>query len=173
MMVESAADGVLTNARNLLWNAIDNWEPLQAGGQQDVLHKFKFNEGGEMTPEGSQPTSLSELPAIAIFPSNLEVTPEYQRGQRLPYTLEIHMWTRDWVLPRMELLWENVINAAYQSADDGRPPYIKDGLGHHPRVASPLSFTRAHFKGSENSLGPRMLQGKFSMTLFIAFSSYS
>lgn len=131
------SDPVLTAARRSVWSAIENWPPL-AGEFQRV---WKFEDVGAMQADPNP--SIGDLPALAIYPAGPSAT-EWQlnQSQRIPYTLDVQLWTRHWSLPAGERLWQEIGRALFQSRPPGQPTYILDGTGYNGVDLGPLTAKR-------------------------------
>lgn len=162
---------VLEKARKSLWFAIDNWPPLMLGGDAPLTKKYKFNDPALMLAD-VQPSSSSELPALAIFPETLTPEELLREGQDYPYPLKLHFWTRDWILPLAETMWEHLVDASFQSIYlpiNDVVPVVKSVTGYYPDIGA-LSFTRVQLGKEQQS--ERAIYGTFVLTLRQTFSPY-
>lgn len=152
------ADAMLTKARQAVWKAVEEWPPLQ-GKLQRV---WKFEDSSAM--QGVLEPTIGDLPALAIYPSH---TPAAEwvvhQTQRIPYTLELKLWTRNWTLYAGEWLWEEIVRALFQSAAPGQATHIFLGTGHNGVDLGPLAVQRTRL----GEKGPAVTTWQWSITLRI------
>jgi hypothetical protein len=137
---------LLTVAREAMWQAIDSSVELSATGSTPIQKKFKFETNADCLPDVLP--AYSDLNAISIWPSG--VTPEHkaQRTTNFPCSLDVNIWTREWVLATAERTYLNVIKAIFKARDPqyAQPlnTYVKMATGRHPRLSS-VQFLRQDF----------------------------
>lgn len=121
---------ILTDARNALWDAIENWPALQSGGSPIWKRSFKFD--GDDSPEINP--NASQLPAIAIYPEPGFAKMVLNKVQEQNYKLIVMLFTSTWNLSDPDTYWEEIVKAAWQSDGGGGTPYIKLATGFHPKT---------------------------------------
>ena len=112
---------ILTDARNSVWQAIDNFADL--AGQ--IKTKFKFNDEGSCMKDAEP--SFSDLTAVALLP--MGVTPKWYTNekQKWPYSLRIVTWTADWRLQTSEVLMMRLAKAIQSATpENSTKPYTAD-----------------------------------------------
>jgi hypothetical protein len=107
------ATNMLTQARNGLWDAIDNWSPL-AG---TFKRKYRFDKPGDV-PNGMPLPAPAECPAIAIFPLPSTDGWDTNQSRSTYYNLNVSLFTYHLVLPQAEALWVEVARALFTSAPE-------------------------------------------------------
>jgi len=140
----------LTQARRSVWDAIDHWPALDKVFRQKYRFESKPQEGrpAEASHRPESPTSIADLPAIAIMPS--AVTPKWATNLQKdhPYSLDIVYWTPGRFVDTSEALWDELIKAIYQSRPEGNldiDTYLKEGTGYAIPVGegpSKISFVK-------------------------------
>lgn len=102
---------------------------------------YRFNDA--MTGVDDVTPSMSELPALAIFPAQAIPTWYVTRIQRWPYALDFGIWTPHWNLKTPERLWEDIVEGLWQyTADGDTVPYVKLNLGYWPQIGGGISHVR-------------------------------
>lgn len=152
---------VLTDARNAVWQAIDNWPALLGVFKQSFRHEV------EMMLQEMEP-SISDFPCIAVTPA--EVVPSWftNQAQQWPYTLNVAIWTPDWILAPAEQLIEDVVSAIYKaSATVGGPTYIKAATGFHPERLGPMTLQPMKLNDSDDGDGTKAIRTSIAITLRI------
>lgn len=151
-------DAILTKARQAVWSAIEDWPALRGR----LKRTWRFEDSAAMQ-ETLEPT-IGDLPALAIYPSKSPATEWIvHQTQRLPYTLELKLWTRNWTLLDGELLWEEITRALFQSAPTGQPTHVFLGTGHNGVELGPLAVSRQRL----GDKGPTVTLWQWSITLRI------
>ena len=123
---------VLTDARNAVWNAIDNWTALQNTFRQKI--RFERSAGSKlMLANTDEPTGV-DFPAIAVAPSVVNPIWLGNQVQFRPLSLTISIWTAGWdSLPQNEEIWGNVLDAIYKCKPvGGGDTYIGAATAHGP-----------------------------------------
>lgn len=157
---------LLTDARGAVWDCIDNWAPLQDGGESFIRKKYKFDAELSMLADASP--SPADLNAVAIFPSQTIPEPHTASFKRYPYGLDVFFWTRDWVIPHAEKMWENLVDAFYQSKAAGQPrTYIHTVTCRRPKLG-PITMERV--KLSEDAV--RAIKCRMQLILWLTFNPY-
>lgn len=153
---------ILTDARNAVWSAIDNYASLNGAFNQ----KFRYDKE-QSTWENIEP-SISDLSAIAIVPINM--SPEWwtNRMQNWPYVLDVTLWTKNWHLEPAEELIEKVILAMYRATPSGSSvPYIKKATGYHPTKHGPATFQASRLTDAKNGQGTKVIITRMQVSLRI------
>ena len=153
---------VLTDARNAVWQAIDNWPALANA------FALKLKHDAEMSLMQDGEPSISDFPCIAITPA--DVVPNWftNQSQFWPYTLNIAIWTPDWKIALAEDLVEKVVSAIYQaSATPGGVPYIKAATGYHPERIGPMTMQPARLRNTDDGEGTQAMRTGIALTLRI------
>ncbi len=114
----------LTQARRSVWDAIDHWPALDKVFRQKYRFESKPQEGrpAEASHRPESPTSIADLPAIAIMPS--AVTPKWATNLQKdhPYSLDIVYWTSGAIRRHeREVLLDELIKVIYQSRPEVEP----------------------------------------------------
>lgn len=104
---------VLTDARNAVWDAIDN----HADTRDLFKKKFRFNDEGSCMTEPEP--ALSDLDAISIFP--MSFVPKWYTNERQewPYALRVVMWFGGWKVTRAETALLKVARAIQDAKPQG------------------------------------------------------
>lgn len=124
----------LTDARNAVWDAIDN-----AAALADVFaQKFKLND--EMFLWNRREPSISDLPAIMITPRQIDPQWVLNVAQEYPYLLVVTIWTADFYLPQAEDLAEKVWKAIYQTGPSATVSYVQAATGYRNKGGIPVTF---------------------------------
>lgn len=165
---------ILTTAREAVWTAIDNWPSLKREDDTLVFQTtYRFSEDDELQKPSLVEVrpSISDLPALAIYPVN--VVPQWwtNQNQQLPYFLQFSIFTQDWWLEEPENLYEEVVKAVYRAKPEpggvNIPSYVKTACGYDPLRNGPVTFSRIKLE-SEN--GPRITQVDFQIALRLTFN---
>lgn len=128
---------LLTKARQSVWRAIEDWTPLHGVFRRT----WKFEEGGNL--QRNPIPTIGDLPALAIYPSKTaSIEWVVQQSQRIPYVLEVELWTSQWTLLAGERLWEEIVRALFQSAPPGQPSHVFLGTGHNGVDLGPVTVSR-------------------------------
>ena len=131
---------ILTDARNSLWDAIDNW-PAFSGV---FKRKYKFN--GDDSPELNP--NADQLPAIAIYPDPGVSRMVLNRAHQHDYRLLILVFTATWNLTKPDEYWQEIVKAAWQSAGDVGTPYVKLATGFYPQNDFTVDYDRIMLAGN-------------------------
>lgn len=117
---------MLTDARESLWDAIDNWPAVQALGLRQFRNEKKFGV------VGMAPTGLGDLPAISILPSSVKPEWATNRAMSFEYVLDVRIYTN--YLDEAEDAVEKIWQALYQCRPDGETAsYVKLATGYNPK----------------------------------------
>lgn len=121
----------LTDARNAVWDAIDNWPALQG-----IFEKKVRNEGElEMLDLDQDIPEITDLPVIAIWPPQDSARWFQFQNQLITIPLEIRVWTDGWNSATSEQVFWDLRDAIHQSHPDGVAlPYIKAATCYQPKV---------------------------------------
>lgn len=130
---------VLTAARLAVWQAIDNFPPLNPGGVSVFRHTYRYDS----TPPNFQievGPALSEMPVLGVFPAH--AIPEWWTSQiqAIPFALNLVVWTPEADLELAELLPEQLIYALHQSGP--APGFVKRATGYYPTAVGPIQFQK-------------------------------
>lgn len=161
---------ILTDARNALWDAIDNWPGLESESTttgRAFQQTFRFNDDSDLG-SAIQP-ALGDLPAVAILP--VSSAPEWftHELQQWPLLFEFRLWTADWSLPEAEALLEATIRAIYQAGEIPGVSYVKATTGYHPRQLGPLTFEFAR----AGDRGPKVTLARFTLGLRVMMDPFA
>lgn len=158
---------LLTDARTAVWNSIDNWGPLQVGQESFIRKKYKFDTELSMLADASP--AASDLNALAIFPSTTIPEPFTTSFKRYPYALDFFFWTRDWIVPHAERMWENIVDALYQAKASGETlSYIHAETCRRPKLG-PITMERV--KLSDEKV--RAIKCRMQVILWVTFNPMS
>ena len=131
----------LTNMRRSLLEAFRAWP--------ETKDAFKFTFDFEKNSEGMKDIepALSDLPALAVFPS--VVSPNWWVAgiQQWPYALQATVWTRDWYLPPAEKLVRYLVNAAFRAKPSGSECTIIETANAKLARVENISFERVLISG--------------------------
>ncbi len=154
---------IFTGARLAVWQALDNFSGLQAGGISVFNRTYRFDV--EMALMNEISPAFSDLPALALLP--ISVTPEWwtSQMQQWPLVLELTLWTRDWRLDLAEQLIEQVGYALFQSQNAQGVPFIKAATGYYPRQLGPITFTPTRTGGERKT---KAVQTRMTLGLRLA-----
>lgn len=155
---------LLTDARQSVWTAIDNWPPLaDASTSTGRVFNATYRFDDEMALLSEIAPSLSDLPALVILP--LSAVPAWYTNemQVWPLLLEITLFTQDWNLGQAEDLIERVCDAIYQSHPaESSVPYVKSATGYYPQRLGPIAFHPTRV-GKDQKL--KVIQTKLTIAL--------
>lgn len=127
----------LTDARNLLWSAIEGYAPL------DDVFSSKFKDDGELPyfDADTNTPDMTSLPAIGIWPTEMEGTSWFENtNQMLRLSFDIKLWTpgyelasgnskpERWTWLIREALWR----AGASGSTDASNSFIKLGTCFYP-----------------------------------------
>jgi hypothetical protein len=133
---------LLTDARNGLWQAIDNWPALKlnAGDAKATVFRKTFRFDSDAPHQRMVMPSLSEMPCLAI--RSVQVDPQWinNRQQGWPIAYLLTMWTAHWVLAQPEGLFEDVMNALYRSVNGSNVEYVRAATGYPVMSYGDVSF---------------------------------
>lgn len=135
---------ILTDARLAVWDAIDNWGPLQGRFRQKM--RFAPSVAGKLTQEADEPSGV-DFPAISIAPSAINPVWLGNQIQFRPLSLTVTIWTRGWnSVGESEELWEGVIDAIYKcKLPDNSDTYIGAATNAGPYGFGNSRWTRVKF----------------------------
>lgn len=117
---------LLTDTRDLLWQAIDNHAALSGQFKRKLKHNAR---GGELAIG----PGFGDLPAISIKPRSGESAWQNNQQQRLTVNFEIVFWTPDDDIRLGETLMEEVVKAIYQIFETA-------GTNSYSRVSGPINW---------------------------------
>lgn len=131
---------LLTKARRAFWDAINNAPELKDGNGNSVFRtQFRFEEDNKLL-EDIAPT-LSQMPALAVAPSTVNMQWHRNTGQRWELVLNVRMWTPGWRLPNAEKWAEQIIRALYTTNISGaNVTFVKNATGYEALGAGQISF---------------------------------
>jgi hypothetical protein len=135
---------VLTDARNALWDAIDNWPSFA-----DVFkrsYKFDGDDSPEINPV------LAQCPAIAVYPDPGTSKEVLNKIYEHSYHLLILLFTPTWSLTLPDQLWQELIKAAWKSDGGSGVPYVKAATGFYPENNFTVEQDRIFLKDGKATL---------------------
>lgn len=116
----------LTDARRAIWRAIRQWPATKDA----FARQFDFESESACIPKiGPSP---SDLPCLAIFPTQVDPKWWVYSTQQWTYQIRAQVWTADWVLPQCEALARHVIEAIFQAGETA--PYVEVQIGRLPML---------------------------------------
>lgn len=142
-----ATNAILTLGRRAVWDAIRNATALQDGGKSVFKRQFDFDDETPLIQQDAieDDLSLGDLPALAIWNSDIVMAWNRNTDQEWQNTLLITLWTRDHTLPVAEDWAEKLIVAIHETTPpgttDATATYVKQASGHHPIGEGNVSFT--------------------------------
>lgn len=142
---------ILTDARNAVWDAIDNWPALSGAFRQKI--RFEPSQAGKlMMPAKDEPSGV-DFPAISVAPSAVNPVWLGNQVQFRPVSLSIQIWTSGWdSLPQNEQLWEDVVEAIYKAKPDGGgDTYIGSATAHGPYGFGNSRWVRVTFPNGQKA----------------------
>lgn len=126
-------DGMLTVARQAVWDAIEQWEPL-AGLQR--LYKSDLDVA-ELQLRDPAP---HELPALAIYWGGISPEWKWNRAQEWPLSLRATLWLPGDEQTAAERYAEHLFDAFYRSKpENSSVPYIQAATGYPPLRVSDMT----------------------------------
>lgn len=165
---------ILAAGRRALWDAVNNWPPLQG----KFKSKFAYERdnaiaGVHPKPWREAPTSPIECPAIAFFGTSVPANWITNKTQDLEYTISTALWVSEPYADEIENLWHEVCLAAFQShAADDSVPFVKRATGRYPKIEA-ARITTARFAltpSPQDENRAKVLQLTGGFTLFIKSS---
>ncbi|CAB4177903.1 hypothetical protein UFOVP1004_37 [uncultured Caudovirales phage] len=141
----------ITQARQAVWDAIDNWPALQGAFRRKV--RFEPSQSGQqfMSPAVDTP-ALGDFPSISISPSAIVPAWIGNQVQFHPLSLTVQILTAGWdSVPKSEELWTEVINAVYHAAPAGGDTYIGTATGRGPYGFGNSRWTRTQFPNGQKA----------------------
>lgn len=131
--------GIITQARLAIWQAIDNYPPLNPGGISLFKHTYRYDS----TPANfliEVGPALSEMPVLGMFPSH--AVPEWWTNQiqAIPFAVNLVAWTPEADLELAERIPELLIYALHQSGPE--PGFVKRTTGYYPTACGPVQFQK-------------------------------
>lgn len=156
---------ILTDARQAVWDAIDNWPTLSGAFRQKL--RYEPDVTGKLSnPESDEPTGM-DFPAIGVFPSVVNPAWLGNQVQFRPYSLSVQIWTAGWKsLPQNEQLWQDVIDAIYKcKLPDNSDTYIGAATMH-----GPYGFGNSRWLKVTTKSGQRAISHTFDVVLRIITS---
>lgn len=126
-------DGMLTIARQAVWDAIEAWEPL-AGLER--LYKTDLDVA-ELQLRDPAP---HELPALALYWGSISPEWKWNRAQEWPLSLRASLWLPGDEHTAGERYVEQLFDAFYQAKpENSSVPYIQAATGYPPRRVSDMT----------------------------------
>lgn len=142
----------ITDARQAVWNAIDNWPALNGAFRRKV--RFEPSQAGQqfMSPAVDSP-ALGDFPSISIAPSAIVPAWIGNQTQFHPLSLTIQILTSGWdSVPKSEELWSEVIQAVYHSRPTPEADtYIGTATGRGPYGFGNSRWTRTQFQNGQKA----------------------
>lgn len=129
------ANAILTKTRRAVWDAIDNWQPLQDWEANCDIQLWKQRLEGDLNEILSADGSFTELPSITYRPADVSESWETNRMAKFVDRLQIDIKTQ--YLDQAEELAEMVWQAIWQSAPvDSAISYVRLATGRLPQSVS-------------------------------------
>lgn len=156
----------LTDARNAIWDAVDNWSGLQSGGSSVFKRTYRFD--GDDSPEISP--HPDQLPALAVEYADSTVfeaknrTWEYDAGFRFLF------WTTSWNLVNCELYELELIKALFQSSANGTA-YIVAATGFLPQNRFEIERTRVKISSPKGGQEVKAMETRIKFRLRVRFNA--
>lgn len=130
----------LTVARNAVWSAIDNWEPL-IGTEEAPVFARKYKATADIAELQLRDPTSHELPAIALYWGDVKPEWRQNRMQEWPLTLRMTVWLPGDRHTYAETLLEHVFDAIYRAKSEGDTlPCIERATGYPPRRVNELTI---------------------------------
>ncbi len=136
------AASILTQARNAVWDSIDNWEPFAASGDVPAAWTRKFKTDADLEELSLHEPGLADVPAIAVTWGPTSANWWTQTMQQFTQQLFITCWfpanwqsVAEWRLIQL-------MQAFYKSAPESSPnvSYIRRATTRPPTKNSPVSL---------------------------------
>lgn len=135
---------ILTRARRAVWDAIENWEPLQDDDDESLfVRRYKDEDlAPRLLPAPDQ------LPALALVPIPAETFQALHQQHEHRYNLRFLLFTESWNTIVADWYWERILNALFLSGEN--PPsgvsYIQaaNGFPPYPTFNSDYSFDKTN-----------------------------
>jgi hypothetical protein len=152
---------ILTDARNGIWNAIENWAPLSGVFRR----KFKFEKAGDV-PAGLVLPMPGDCPAISIFPIASPDGWQTNQTRKTMYTLQVSIFTANLTLPAGEALWEEVVRGIYQSRPGPTQDFYWAASGKVATFTIP-QIVPVPVKAGDGEGGPDLMRWDFPVAMQI------
>lgn len=158
----------LTDARNLLWSAIEGYAPLSGVFQC----KFKDEGAAPYFDGDTQAPDTNCLPAIAIWPSESNMGEWFENtNQLVRVRFDINMWTPGYELASTEskperwawLIREAIWRAGSGGSTDASTSFVKLGTCFYPQ-----GF-RASYRKVKGGYGGSQMLTLTTMTVVLQF----
>ena len=142
---------ILTDARQAVWDAIDNWPALSGAFRQKL--RYEPNISGKLGIRDADEPSGVDFPCIAVAPSVINPIWLGNTIQFRPLSLTITIWTEGWnSLPTNEQLWEDVIDAIYKcKLPDNSDTYVGAATAHGPYGFGNSRWVRSTFTSGQKA----------------------
>lgn len=127
----------LTDARNAVWDAIENWSELKSDGNSVFKRRYKLN-GDDAAEVGPR---YEHLPALMLEYDNSPITQVLNKRHQVDASFLLRMWTADWNLENAELYELEIIKALFQSKSNGTT-YIEVATNFAPQNTFTLEHER-------------------------------
>lgn len=143
--------GILTLARRGIWNAIKTYPGLCGIEGHQIRKIFEFDSVVDLI--GMEPNpSMSEVPALAIWPGSSPTPWDTNQTEKLAYQLVFQLWTPHVYLPLGEYLWEKIGRAIHQAKDPNGQNYWQRYRNTEPTFAT-VNLTIGSFTSAPIRLG--------------------
>lgn len=137
---EPDAPGRLTIARNVVWTAVENWEPL-VGSEESPIFLRTYKTSADFAELQLRDPAPDELPAIALYWGDIKPDWRNNRMQEWPIAMRIAVWVSGHRHTYAETLIEHVFDAIYRyKATGDSAPLIEKTLGYPPRRVDDLTI---------------------------------
>jgi hypothetical protein len=119
-----------TTARLSLWDAIDNWGPLNLGGLS-VFNRKRRRDGDARLLPAAAGISLAQVSSIDIRPGNTSINWDVNTEQKVDYVCNVLIVALK--LPKLEQLVFDTWNGIYQAAAPmSMIGYVRAATGYNP-----------------------------------------
>lgn len=125
----------LTSMRQAVWNAIDNYAPLD-----DVFkHKERHEDIGALKGTEWVP-NMGQIPALEIRPASVGSPWFTNQNQKISYSLQVAVWSRTRDTRGLERLWELLLRAFWQATPTGTTQTYVMAATDNATFAAGMSF---------------------------------
>lgn len=154
---------LFTPVRAAVWTALTGDTEISATFGGRIV---KYDSDDETRNRTSPIPDVADMPQLGIWPAGLSASLwETHRSHLVGYNLGFEMYTKDWVLPTAEDLWEKIVRRIWD-----QKAAIKTAGG-KVVIQGPVEFIRA--TAGRDGTGPKALLTKFSFTFRIGFLPFT
>jgi len=140
---------ILTQIRNAVWYAVDNYTALNTGVGK-LNGKFKWDDSGATLDPGFVP-GFGELPALSIYQSTDTSPWSTNQEQQIACALECTLWTPELYLRPAELIWQLFHRAIWDQTTGVRLQTVAGSVVQPMMMTGPAKFQRVPAKDSEGT----------------------